>query len=119
MSEIPNTSSSILRPDVLLLEKNSLVGSADVICDEPLFDIAFFSADCLEPELECSCCNFCCADADPGCNDFEWYANLDQTWEANYGRNNFQFGETPFVFDYNTFRRDLLGNPGVPQDLPK
>ena len=73
----------------ILIDGNSLNGTADVICEDDFFDLQFFSSDCLGPnaELSCDCCSLCCNDnSNVTCNNFEWTLNLDPIWEYAHSR---------------------------------
>ena len=52
--------------DFFIVDKNSLTGSLDFLCDSPLVTLEFVVSDCSgnRPEISCHCCDRCCSDAD-------------------------------------------------------
>jgi len=73
-----------------MLERNSLNGTAKVICDREVKPQVFM-ADCAE--IQCPCCSACCADdqADETCDDQVWLGGVDPIWETKYERTFYQF----------------------------
>ena len=87
------TKIAFLAIDVLLLNENSLVGNADVICHSQL-NLSHFVADCGDSyEIQCSCCSLCCTDANKTCGSNGWNVNLDPIWEYGLTRTSYQFGQ--------------------------
>jgi hypothetical protein len=60
------------------------------------------TADCLPLggviEIGCECCTTCCNANIANCNDNYDIPNLDPTWEANYNRVYFTFGDETSFF---------------------
>ena len=81
--------------DYFLIDKNSITGTADVICGDDTIKIKNFVSDCKGPnkEIDCSCCQLCCHDSDETCNNFKWDVNLDPIWEYGYVREVYQFSQ--------------------------
>ena len=83
---------------VVLLDKNSFVGDADVVCKTNPNGIDTFVSDC-KSGFECDCCTLCCDDNDRTCNAYDWKGNLDPIWEYQYqrGRDAFELGPYTYV----------------------
>ena len=88
---VANLSLSFL--EMLLLNNNSMTGSADGFCEGgPVPSV--FGTDCFGtiPEVVCRCCTLCCDDGDDACNSIEGLANLDPIWENSFERKFYKFG---------------------------
>uniref|UniRef100_A0A7S2N1H4 L domain-like protein n=1 Tax=Helicotheca tamesis TaxID=374047 RepID=A0A7S2N1H4_9STRA len=88
-----------LNLELLLLDRNSLIGDLDVICREDDPNPAdVIIADCggENPEITCTldtCCYACCSDDDSDCNEQAWHGNKDPIWEASYQRFYYSFDD--------------------------
>lgn len=87
----------MVKIELLFLDDNDLNGDLDEIC-APLN--AFIVADCgvgsgdaASVEISCSCCDECCHINEP-CNDADWIPNADPTWQSDYQRHAYRFGES-------------------------
>ena len=76
--------------DFLLLERNSMNGTAKHICDRD-DKPQVFMADCAE--VVCPCCSACCKDGenDDNCDDQVWLGGVDPIWETKYERAFYKF----------------------------
>eukprot|EP00339_Tiarina_fusa_P013090 CAMPEP_0116998386 /NCGR_PEP_ID=MMETSP0472-20121206/1476_1 /TAXON_ID=693140 ORGANISM="Tiarina fusus, Strain LIS" /NCGR_SAMPLE_ID=MMETSP0472 /ASSEMBLY_ACC=CAM_ASM_000603 /LENGTH=700 /DNA_ID=CAMNT_0004697523 /DNA_START=165 /DNA_END=2267 /DNA_ORIENTATION=- len=85
---LPTAMTTMYSLSAVLLDGNNLSGNADVVCNDPLIELGYFSSDCLGPdeEFECSCCTVCCHDTNTTCNNFAWTLNLDAIWEYGHSR---------------------------------
>ena len=48
-------------------------------------------------EMECECCTLCCMDEDTTCNDAEWIAHHEGTWQSGYERFYWDFEENGII----------------------
>jgi hypothetical protein len=48
--------------------------------------------------LDCPCCTTCCSDKVSGCNNEEWYGELDPVWQYKYARRAYSFNEAKVIF---------------------
>lgn len=72
--------------EFVLLDRNDINGTMDSVCKSSVLKLA--AADCTT-EVECSCCDLCCADEED-CHDMGLVNTVD--WETNYDRIFFNFG---------------------------
>jgi hypothetical protein len=82
----------------LLLDENHFTGAAEYICRVETINVTYFSSDCGHDdqhptEIVCECCNVCCHDGDATCNDLDWYGNIDPSWEEDFERGRYEFGQ--------------------------
>ena len=77
-----------------MLDKNSINGDADQMCSPKL---EVFTADCLLPEVVCTCCSTCCEDDDKDCNSNNDLANYDASFESGYARDGYELNPEKFV----------------------
>ena len=105
---IPTTFSGMSYLETFLIDDNSLKGNADPICNVRGMDrITHFVSDCasdssnstnsVTAEIECDCCTLCCLDDDITCNDDEWIAHHEGTWQTDYGRQYWDFEENGII----------------------
>lgn len=78
---------------MVLLDANNFTGDGNPVCAQR--ELAFFVTDCAggNPEVDCECCNLCCSDDNPSCNDLDWTVNLDPIWEYGFNRHVYRFGQ--------------------------
>jgi hypothetical protein len=90
--QLPSELDHLTNLQLLLVDGNSLVGSAEHICET--LDIKHFVSDCLghTPEVDCQCCDLCCSDNTTGCNSLEWVGNASPTWEYGYTNGHYDHG---------------------------
>lgn len=69
-----------------MLDKNSIHGDADIICD---LNLLVMTTDCEVPEVVCTCCSKCCADDDLACNSDNELANYEGSLERGYSRDTY------------------------------
>ena len=82
-----------------LLEKNTITGNGNWVCSgKPNIRAVVMDCGGPSPEVSCTCCQLCCVDAER-CNDFDYLAQLDPTWEQGYTRITYDF-----AVDYNITR---------------
>eukprot|EP00585_Thalassiosira_rotula_P019594 CAMPEP_0196213922 /NCGR_PEP_ID=MMETSP0912-20130531/25953_1 /TAXON_ID=49265 /ORGANISM="Thalassiosira rotula, Strain GSO102" /LENGTH=183 /DNA_ID=CAMNT_0041490357 /DNA_START=38 /DNA_END=589 /DNA_ORIENTATION=- len=106
--------------ETIIIDDNDLTGNTNAMCEH---HVQFFISDCgtnltlgVNPELNCTCCNLCCYDGNPECNDRKWFGNHAAKKEYGYGeRTYWDFGGNAGIdalFDYNGFQ-DLLEDLGL------
>jgi hypothetical protein len=79
---------------MIFIDTNRMTGNMSPIClNGP--DISLASADC-EGEVDCGCCQICCAPNDANCNSQELMGNIDD----GYSREQFIFSED-LIFNAN------------------
>ena len=64
--------------EFVLLDRNDINGTMDSVCKSSVLKLA--AADCTT-EVECGCCDLCCADEED-CHDMGLVNTVD--WETNY-----------------------------------
>lgn len=79
---------------LLMLDKNSLHGSADEVC---ALNLQVFTTDCHVPEIVCTCCSKCCSDDDESCNSDNTLANYEASFETGYSRDGYDLEPEHFV----------------------
>ena len=99
---LPSELDHLTKLEVLLLDKNNIVGDANVVCQTSNRDggesrLDTFVSDC-KSELDCSCCTLCCEDKDVSCNAYDWKGNLDPIREYQYQRGRDAFDQGPYVY---------------------
>mmetsp|Transcript_4396 Transcript_4396/g.9300 ORF Transcript_4396/g.9300 Transcript_4396/m.9300 type:complete len:661 (-) Transcript_4396:146-2128(-) len=97
---VPRSFANLTNLEVLLLDKNDLDDDVNFLCENRTGAqmIDWISADCgdrvgnsSEVRCELSCCNICCSDGGPPCNDLKYLINNDPVWEHSYSRYQFRF----------------------------
>jgi hypothetical protein len=85
--------SNLKKLDLLLIDGNDITGNADAICQGVGVAPQMFIADCAGESagFECTCCTQCCGSS-TACNDNDWFAHVDSTWESEYRREYYTFG---------------------------
>jgi hypothetical protein len=76
------------RAALFFLDTNRMGGDATSVCRVDGPDV-FMTADCKDPEVDCSCCDVCCRDGESNCNAAEVMANVDD----GYVRDQFVFSD--------------------------
>lgn len=71
------------------MDKNSIGGTAGLVCD--LTSLQVFVSDCggTTPEFDCPCCSQCCQDSDVDCNKDMMLISYNPTWEDRYERHDY------------------------------
>jgi Leucine-rich repeat (LRR) protein len=110
IGQVPASFGNLQNLHTLLLNNNTLTGPTNVVCAPTLPTLSVFIADCKDPsltgnnlldeffELDCPCCTKCCSDGVSGCNNEDWYGELDPIWEYKYARRAYSFNEDNIVF---------------------
>jgi len=95
---VPSSFETLENLRLFFVDGNSITGSLDEsLCSLPQFFNASqgfpVTADC--EEVACNCCTICCIDAADGedCHDNDLVASTNPTWERNYNRPSFVFGD--------------------------
>jgi Leucine rich repeat len=104
--------------DILLLDKTKLEGSLDTLCSaQRTRQPEITSADCYgdSPELNCTCCNICCADGVnvTECRDRVYFGELDPVWENSYQRRFYQFADQDFGTTSGVSTQSDIGHDDV------
>lgn len=119
---IPASFHQLKKLEILLVDDNSLNGNAAPVCVGRGMDrITHFVSDCASnsstsataapgsiggwddpvivsgAEMECECCTLCCMDEDTTCNDAEWIAHHEGTWQSGYERFYWDFEENGII----------------------
>lgn len=110
IGQVPASFSNLQNLHTLLLNNNTLTGPTNGVCSPTLPALSVFIADCKDPtlpgnplldeffELNCPCCTKCCSDSVSGCNNEDWYGELDPIWEYKYARRAYSFNEDNIVY---------------------
>jgi hypothetical protein len=109
------------------LDGNSILGTANVICESNTVCPSYFIADCYPGqngerlEMECQCCTTCCLlDNDVECNNKAWTINVDPVWMYGYVRPSYLFNikNAPFLYSKEGDVNDREGGDTVLDPLP-
>jgi len=98
---VPSSLRTLESLRLFFVDGNAVTGSLDEsLCSLPQFVDASgglpVTADC--EEVDCDCCTICCVDDDvtdggEDCHDNDLVASTDPTWERDYRRPEFAFGD--------------------------
>ena len=114
VGEVPDSFKQLIKLRTLLLDRTSLSGSLDGLCElstfkEPMGDAdgtEVLTADCggTEPEITCDCCTTCCDDADEkSCHTAVDVSSLSPKWEYVFDRYEFDFGSNETYFEDRSY----------------
>jgi Leucine-rich repeat (LRR) protein len=88
---IPNSFKHLAQLKTIFLDNNTITGLTSAVC--ALHGLDVFLSDCggLEPELECTCCEYCCEDAATSCLEKDSLSRFDPIWNFKYERDDEKF----------------------------
>lgn len=83
--------------EILMIDHNSLTGNLKETCQQPIFPLEAFVADCGadgDADIDCPCCTECCAKGDDACNNHTTAEQFDPMWEEDFSRASYRFSPT-------------------------
>ncbi|GKZ00691.1 hypothetical protein MPSEU_001021200 [Mayamaea pseudoterrestris] len=100
----------------IFLDNTGLSGSLEPICKLQSLNAPetsgnltrdFISADCggNNPKVKCSCCDVCCSNTNPKCNQNYQVASIDPNWESSFQRASYSLGTDDANFENRVTER--------------